>query len=598
MRRVLQIGVAALLVLGVGGFFGYRWMQSRRYDTAIRDTEDFLRSGDPRSAAFAAKRAARLRDDSVVAARLLAEALEKTGSVEAVLWRKKVVDLAAGDWRDHLAFATTAMRFRDAKLASTALEKVDAAGRQHIDFHRTAADIALALEKKDDAETHLAEVVRLDPYDRARQLQLAVLRLGATDAAISAAARTQLEQVKDDPQFRLVALRVLVRDATRTNATPSLRLALSSAAPLTQAALADDPRLAALALELLAEPEATVDDCLLSLEALRLMQHPELREKVARLETAKSANPADLGDAMLWLNSRGFVQRTPEWIERLSAEVRSTPEVQLGLLDARMILRDHAGAQAVTEVEGADWGNFEADRLVASAIVWRQLDNRQRADAAWNLAEIRMQQNVPRLKRLAELCTRWGAEPEREKLWWALASCPGDQNDVLKKLFGLSVKRKDSAGLFRAVKGIYQLNPDEPPAMNNYAWMSLLRNEDLDTAHLLAERVHQANPAIGAYASTYAFSLHVRGRTAEALKVMEALPRQALSDAVVAGCYGFMLRATGQREKGEEYLGVARRSPDLLPEEARLFLGDRQRIDRSLEVPELRIFSAQPGGRG
>ena len=180
-QQWLQIGVVALLVLGGSGYAGWRWLQSWRYDKAIRDTQDYMRLGDPRSAVFAAKRAAQVRGDSVEAARMLAEALEKTGSVEAVVWRKKVVDLAPGDFRDHIAFAASAMRFRDPNLARMALEKVDAAGREHIDYHRTAAEIALALQDNAVAETHLAEIARLDPYDSEQRLKLAV-RAAATAA--------------------------------------------------------------------------------------------------------------------------------------------------------------------------------------------------------------------------------------------------------------------------------------------------------------------------------------------------------------------------------------------------------------------------------
>ncbi len=591
-RQVLQIGVVVLLVLGASGYGGWRWLQGWRYDKAIRDTQDFMRLGDARSAVFAARRAAHVRDDSVEAARMLAEALEKTSSMEAVVWRKKVVELAPDDWRDHLAFAASAMRFRDPKLARTALEKVDAAGREHIDYHRTAADVAGALGDNAEAESHLAEIVRLDPYNREQQLKLEILRMASKDSDTAAKARAAIEEFKDDPQLRLVALRVLVRDATRENTRPSLRLALSASTSITQARLTDDPRLERLAEELLAEENATIDDCLTCFEVLRQMRGTDVIEKLDRLETAKFERPAAVGDAMLWLNGRGQAERTIAWAEKLADELRATPAVQFAIADAYILQKEWGLVQAY--VEETEWGDLDAERLAMSAIAWRIAGDAQRSDASWNLAELQLQQDAARIRRLADFCVRWGAEPEKEKLWWKLAACKGDQTEVLKRLFTLSMQRKDSAGLYRAVKGLYLSKPEDPPSMNNYAWLSLLRNEDLETAHQLADRVFAVDPKVGAYASTYAYSLHLRGRTAEGLKALAAAPAHNLNDATVAGCYGFLLAAAGDTEKAQAFLGVARRSPDLLPEEVRLFLGSGDRIDRSLEVPELRIFSDHP----
>jgi cellulose synthase operon protein C len=591
-RQVLQIAIVALLLLGGAGYGGWRWLQGWRYDKAIHDAQDFMRLGDPRSAVFAAKRAAQVRGDSVEAARLLAEALEKTGSIESVLWRKKVVDLLPGDWREHVAFAASAMRFGDPKMARAALEKVDAAGREHIDFQRAAADIALALHDDAVAETHLTEVLRLDPYDRERKLKLAMLRIESKDAAVAAQALTTVEELKDDPALRLIALRVLLNDATKKNLRPSVRLELSAATPVSSAKLIDDPRLARIAEELLADENATLTDCMSSFAVLSQIRGTEVAGRLDRFATAKFRTPADLGDAMLWLNGRGYADHTVSWSEKLPDALRQTPEVQIAIADAYVLQKEWGLVQAV--VEETTWANLEAERLVLSAIAWRISGDGQRADASWNLAELELKQDAVRIRRLADFCVRWSAEPEKEKLWWKLAACPGDQTAVLKKLFALSLQRKDGTGLHRAVKGLYLAQPEDGPAMNNYAWVSLLRKEDLEAAHDLADRVHALDPKVGAYASTYAYSQHLRGRTAEGVQALAALPTRALEEPTVAGCYGFLLTAAGEVEKAQPFIGIARRSPDLLPEEARLFLGSRDRIDRSLEVPELRIFSEQP----
>jgi len=591
-RQWAQVAVVALLLLGGSGYLGWRWLQGWRYDKAIRDTQDFLRLGDPRSAVFAARRATQVRGDSVEAARLLAEGLEKTGSVEAVVWRRRVAELVPGAAAEQVALAAAAVRFRDPQLARSALEKVTGPGREQIDFLHTAAEVALALGDSAEAERYLQAILQLNPDDRARRVKLANLQIASPDPEVAAGARSLVEELKDDPTLRLVALRILLRDATRANAGPSLRLELSARSLVTQAPVREDPRLIALAEELLAEEDATLEDGLSALEVLRQMRGVDLGPKFDRLQTVKFLNAAQIGDAMLWLTQRGLAERAIEWSEKLPDAVRTTPPVQLAIVDAWIAQKEWGLVQAM--VEETDWGELEAERLTIASIAWRLAGEGQRADASWNLAGLRLKQDASRLRRLADLCVRWGAESEKEKLWWKLAGAGGDQSPVLQRLFTLALQRKDGASLYRVVKALHEARPEDLASMNNYAWLSLLRQEDLARAHGLAGRVFAAAPTIGAYVSTYAYSQHLQGRTAEGLAAIEAAPSTCLRDPTVAGCYGFLLAAAGQPERAQAFLGVARRSPDLLPEEARLFLGTRDRIDRSLEVPELRLFAEEP----
>ena len=70
-------------------------------------------------------------------------------------------------------------------------------------------------------------------------------------------------------------------------------------------------------------------------------------------------------------------------------------------------------------------------------------------------------------------------------------------------------------------------------------------------------------------ASTYAYSLHLQGRTQEGLKLLEKLPGDKLRLPGVATYYGVMLTAAGQPAKAKTYLEIAGRS-NLLQEEKTL----------------------------
>jgi hypothetical protein len=102
--------------------------------------------------------------------------------------------------------------------------------------------------------------------------------------------------------------------------------------------------------------------------------------------------------------------------------------------------------------------------------------------------------------------------------------------------------------------------------MNNYANVALLLQTNTARAHELAKRVYDLQTNNSVFLSTYAWSLHLQGKSAEALQVMERIPAGQLGDPSVAGYYGALLAANGQKEKARGYLDRAAAAA-LLPEE-------------------------------
>jgi Flp pilus assembly protein TadD len=100
----------------------------------------------------------------------------------------------------------------------------------------------------------------------------------------------------------------------------------------------------------------------------------------------------------------------------------------------------------------------------------------------------------------------------------------------------------------------------------------------LRKAHELAKEVFAQNPDQPIIASTYAFSLHLQGRSKEGLAVMQKLKPDVLESPSVALYYGLLLSATGETNKAGKYLDIAQRS-DLLPEEKALAAEAVKQID-------------------
>jgi predicted Zn-dependent protease len=116
----------------------------------------------------------------------------------------------------------------------------------------------------------------------------------------------------------------------------------------------------------------------------------------------------------------------------------------------------------------------------------------------------------------------------------------------------------------------FKRSPASLPIKNDLAMTALLLDAQELKPHDLARELYQEAPTNAAYASTYAFSLHLQKKDAEALKVMQQLPPKALEDPAIAGYYGLILTATGDRAKARTYLQWASKAK-LLPEEHKLF---------------------------
>ena len=79
---------------------------------------------------------------------------------------------------------------------------------------------------------------------------------------------------------------------------------------------------------------------------------------------------------------------------------------------------------------------------------------------------------------------------------------------------------------------------------------------------------YAAEPENRTFACTYAFSLHLQGKTREGLEVMRKLKPEQLAVPSVAVYYGILLAAAGDVQASKEYLDKSAKAY-LMPEELR-----------------------------
>ena len=134
-------------------------------------------------------------------------------------------------------------------------------------------------------------------------------------------------------------------------------------------------------------------------------------------------------------------------------------------------------------------------------------------------------------------------------------------------------------GLNRLYSTMANYAPKDFAAQNNLAATSLLLRLNLPRAHQLAKEVISEHPEEAIFASTYAFSLHLQGRTKEGLAALEKFKPSALEYPSVAVYYGLLLSESGETNKAGKYLAIAQKA-ELLPEEKALVAEALKRTGR------------------
>jgi Flp pilus assembly protein TadD len=118
-------------------------------------------------------------------------------------------------------------------------------------------------------------------------------------------------------------------------------------------------------------------------------------------------------------------------------------------------------------------------------------------------------------------------------------------------------------------QALVKKDPKDAQARNNFAMVSMLLGEDVAEANRSAAELHAAEPDNPVFASTYAFSLYLRGRSQEAVQTLRALGLNRLDDPSLAAYYGVFLSATGDSQTARTYLNKSAKA-FLLPEEQAL----------------------------
>ena len=184
------------------------------------------------------------------------------------------------------------------------------------------------------------------------------------------------------------------------------------------------------------------------------------------------------------------------------------------------------------------------------------------------------------LTALLGLATSWGRNTDKQDLLWQIAQRYPSERWALRELDRMYVTTGDTRSLNKLYAMMASYDSRNFVAQNNWLATSLLLKLELPKTHAQAKDLFARHPGEPVIASTYAYSLHLQGKTREGLAVLEKLKPEALENPSVALYYGVLLSASGDAGKAAKYVGISQKA-GLLPEERAL-------ADQAMNCPQPR----------
>ncbi|HEY0370245.1 MAG TPA: hypothetical protein VGC85_11660 [Chthoniobacterales bacterium] len=545
--RLIVAAAGGLILFVLACVGGNRAYQHWQEEHLVRRATAFMSGGDLRTASVTVRRALQLNPENAAANRLLASIAEKAADRSALDLRRKVFEANPNSIDDAVALVRTALRYDDLATAEKTLSRIAAIAQNDAQFHAASGRLAQMKNDISAAETHWVRAAELAPNDSAYRFQLALVRLGSTDAAKRNEGRAALEQLRADPAQRAPATRTLLIDAIAQHD--------------------DVQRSRSLASELQGYAEATFSDRVMYLEILRQLRDAEFEAYLAQMKKDAAATVADSAALLSWMLRKQSPQDTLEFAATLPASLTAEWPMPRVLAEARAQAQEWVGLEA--QLRSSQWPQSDFLRHAFLARALRGEDKKLEAEQELSFARKEAESDANRLSSLLQTIASWGWENEAVEMLWVLTKNPETKISALRTLYEHYVKAADSAGLYRTLSKLAEVNPSDLALQNNLAQVSLLIGVEPERATKLAADANAKDPSNASFASTYAFALLSKGDVAGALNVMDRLSSNQLREPAASTYYGIILAAAGKKDKAREFLGRSAETT-LLPEEKAL----------------------------
>jgi hypothetical protein len=277
-----------------------------------------------------------------------------------------------------------------------------------------------------------------------------------------------------------------------------------------------------------------------------------------------------------WMNVNGLAILAVDWWKHLPPAKRTILPLPTGIAESYVLLGDWDALKSL--VTGANWGQAEYMRLAVLARVSREDGDDLDFQTNWSSA-VRAATHTPEaLAVLARTAVDWRWDDQAEDLLWRVAQGSYDQQWALQELYRRFFQIHSTRNLLKVVSRMYELDPSDAWTQNNLAAYELLLQSNVPQGVQLSHDLYQSDPKNPDYASTYAFALHLLGRSAEGVQILESLGEDRLQNPAYAVYYGALLVAAGgPADEARKYLDLAG-TGSLFPEERELIDQARDRL--------------------
>ena len=552
-KQNIALLVALVLAVGTGYKYGkppYQRYVERQY---ARQAEQFMMKGDFARAYLRARQLMDINPDNPVASRVNAELADWANSPFALYWRQRTV-LLAPTATNRLALASTALKAEQFPYSTAAktLDEIEPAFQRTANYQLVAGALAIKLNHLSEAEQHYAEALKLQPDSPVTRMSLAVVQLQSKDPRVIADSRITLELLNTNGKLGILPLRSLVAESIAGR---------------------DFARAERLSSQVLTNAQASFGDRMLHLSILHAAGRTNFQSYLKETQQKALQSPVYVGELAAWLNQHGFASETLTWLHELPRPVASQGLIPLALADSYVALRKWKELETYLQAE--HWIGQDHIRIAMLTLAMRNQAGNRSSAMAWDRAISLASDTPTALNMLAQLALNWGWMPEAEEVLWHASLKFPKQPWPLTSLQNLYIARRDTAGLRRVYQATMQRDPKDNLARNNFTMLSLLSGKEVPAAHRSAAALYADEPGNPVFASTYAFSLHLQGKTKEGIEVLRALKPEELANPGVAVYYGILLSAAGEVQASKEYLDKSSKA-FLLPEELALVASARK----------------------
>jgi Flp pilus assembly protein TadD len=287
------------------------------------------------------------------------------------------------------------------------------------------------------------------------------------------------------------------------------------------------------------------------------------------VQAASSTNAVAIYMTTGWMLKHGLLEEAWDWVQGCPLETRSQQPAPMAVADCLMARKDWSTLESYLAAE--EWGELDFLRLGLFARALAEQKRGMASEAMWRGAVRASGNRLGPLTALLEMAISEGRSKDAEDLLWQIADRFPREKWALRELDRAYLLSGNTRGLNKLYSARVKYEPTNYVAKNNLAATSLLLKQDLANAHALAKAVHSTHPEDPVAVATYAFSLHLQGRTREGLELLDKAGPEALERPAVALYYGVLLAASGDAPRAGKYFEKVKGS-FLLPEE-RAMLG-------------------------